>query len=93
MVEKFPQAKLIKAVGKNGTGKALIEVKGMKQEVSGTYKINGHHVEASFPMKLKGLDITDVRYMGVGVKDEVIVSIDIPLKAAVRKAASTKKRK
>lgn len=78
-VEKFPQAKLIKASGKDGKGTATIEVSGKIKEVAGTYKIDGHTLKAEFPMKLSDLAITGVRYMAVGVKDDVKVHIDLPL--------------
>ena len=79
-VEKHPTAKLIKAEGKGGKGKATVEVKGVKKEVTGTYKIVGSNLEAKFPMSLASLDVKDVKYMGVGAKDEVIVTVTIPIK-------------
>jgi hypothetical protein len=88
--DKNPKAKLIKAIGKNGKGEAIIMVRGKKQKVEGTYTIEGDHVKADFPMKLSDLDIKDVRYMGVGVKDTVTVHVSVPL-SAQRSAASKKK--
>jgi hypothetical protein len=81
MVDKYPQARLIRAIGKDGKGKAQIEVKGIKTVVSGTYAINGDELVAHFPMTLSSVDIKNVKYMGVGVKDEVMVNITLPLKA------------
>jgi polyisoprenoid-binding protein YceI len=78
--DKFPIAKLIKATGKDGKGKALIEIKGMQKEVTGTYEIKGNEMIAKFPMQLKDLDIKDVRYMSIGVKDEVMVQVRLPIK-------------
>lgn len=79
MVSKYPQAKLIKAIGRSGKGKATIEVKGKKQTVNGTYKINGSMLDAEFKMILSELDIKDIKYMGVGVSDEVVLHISIPI--------------
>ncbi|MGE0527983.1 MAG: YceI family protein [Bdellovibrionales bacterium] len=94
MVSKYPQAKLIKAVGKGGKGVAKIEIKGKQQTVRGTYKVEGNVLKAEFPMRLPDLDIKDVRYMGVGVKDTVTVKIELPLsKAPQRSTASTNKKK
>lgn len=93
MVDKYPQAKLVKATGKDGKGKATIELRGKTVEVSGTYKIDGKMVKAEFPMKLSDLDITGVRYMAVGVKDEVKVHIELPLTEATRGTAAVKKNK
>ena len=94
LVSKYPEAKLIKAIGKNGKGTATIAIRGKTQDVSGTYKIVGDTVKAEFPMKLSDLDITGVRYMAVGVKDQVMVHIELPLSDAKRATASdAKKRK
>ncbi|MCC6138864.1 MAG: YceI family protein [Bdellovibrionaceae bacterium] len=80
MVDKHPKAKLIKAEGKGGKGKATIEIKGIQKEVTGTYKIAGNMLQAQFKMLLSDLDIKNVRYMGVGAKDEVIISVTVPIK-------------
>lgn len=90
-VDKFPHAKLIKATGKNGKGRAKIEVHGKTQDVEGTYKIVGNMLHAEFPVHLTNFDIKNIRYMSVGVKDQAMVSVKIPLKAGPdRKAASVK---
>lgn len=89
---KYPYAKVIKATGKNGVGKALVEIKGIKKEVTGTYKIVGNELQAEFPMKLKDLKITDVSYMGVGVEDEVKLQVTLPLKEVGRMPASNKSK-
>ncbi len=80
MVEKYPTAKLVSASGKNGTGKAIIDIKGKKQPVEGTYKVEGNMFSAEFPMLLTDLDIKSVRYMGVGVKDKILVHVNLPIK-------------
>lgn len=79
-VTKYPTAKLIKALGRNGLGTAIIEIKGQKQEVKGTYRLNGNSLQAKFIMKLSALRITGVRYMTVGVADDVSVTINLPVK-------------
>lgn len=78
--DKFKEAKLIKATGKDGKGTGEMEIMGKKQKVEGTYKIEGNMLKADFPMNLKDLDIKDVRYMGVGVKDKVVVHVELPIK-------------
>lgn len=77
--DKFPQIKLVKALGKDGKGKARIDIMGMTKEYAGTYKIDGKTLKAEFPVKLPDLKITDVKYMGVGVKDEVVVRVELPI--------------
>lgn len=81
LAEKFPQIKLVKAVGKNGQGRGEMEIMGLKKLVLGTYTIEGDRLKAKFKIKLSDLDIKGVRYMGVGVKDEVVVNVDLPVKA------------
>jgi polyisoprenoid-binding protein YceI len=81
-VEKFPIAKLIKAEGNGGKGTATLEIKGQKHQVSGTYEVKGGQLRAQFVMKMSDLGINDVRYMGVGAKDEVTVSIELPTKGS-----------
>lgn len=81
-VEKYPIAKLLKASGQGGSGTAQIEIKGQKQEISGTYKIKGATLVAQFKMKMSSLGITNVRHMGIGAADEVIVTIQLPVKGS-----------
>jgi polyisoprenoid-binding protein YceI len=89
-VAKFPTAKLSVAQGKDGKGQAIVEIKGMKKKVSGTYKIEGSNLNAEFKMHLPDLDIKDINYMGVGVDDDVTVHVLIPI-ANQRKTASEQK--
>lgn len=95
MTDKYPQAKLVKASGKDGKGTATIEIRGKTIEVAGTYKVEGGNLKAQFPVNLSAIDVNNVRYMGVGVKDTVNVNIDVPLSegAPNRAAASTGKAK
>lgn len=78
--EKFPSAKLIKAQGRDGKGRGTIEVKGIKKEVAGTYKIDGKKLIAQFKVSLEDFKIEKVRYMGIGVKDEATVNVTLPIK-------------
>jgi len=78
--KEFPQVKLVKASGKGGKGKGTVEIMGMKKEVDGTYEVAGNDLKAQFKMKLSDLNITGVKYMGIGVKDEVVVNVNLPIK-------------
>lgn len=87
---KFPEAKLIKAVGKGGKGSAIVEIKGIKKKVSGTYTVVGNTLKAQFPMHLSELEIKNIRYMGIGVKDDVVINVNLPIQAPpARSTAST----
>jgi polyisoprenoid-binding protein YceI len=79
-VDKHPIAKLIKAQGQGGKGSATIQIKGMSKDVSGTYEVKGSNLHAQFKMNMSDLGINDVRYMGVGAKDEVTVTVVVPVK-------------
>lgn len=80
LVKKYPKAKLINAQGKNGKGTATVEIKGIKKQVKGTYKIIGKALQAEFKMSLAALDVKNVRYMGVGAKDEINITVTVPMK-------------
>jgi len=80
-VKDFPQARLIKATGSNGKGEAVLQIKGKKHTVQGTYKIQGQLLHAEFKLNLPSLDISGIKYMGAGVKDDVLVKVDLPLKS------------
>ena len=92
LVQKYPEAKLVKATGKDGKGSAIIEIRGKKQKVEGTYKIEGNMLKAQFPMNLPDLDITDVKYMGVGVKDTVMVNLELPIKDGASRSTASKRK-
>ena len=79
MTEQFQFATLEKAIGKDNKGQAIINVKGIKQKVTGTYKIEGQNLKAEFKTKLSLFKIDKVRYMGVGVADEVTVLVTLPI--------------
>jgi polyisoprenoid-binding protein YceI len=79
-VEKYPNTIGINAKGQNGKGKAMIELRGVKKEVEGTYKIVGNEVLADFPIKLSDFKISGIKYMGVGVDDDVKVHVTLPIK-------------
>lgn len=91
VTEKFPKIKLVKAIGKNGQGKGIIEIMGSKKNVEGTYTIENNQLNAKFKMKLSDLKITDVNYMGIGVKDEVTVNVVLPITDAPARATASKK--
>lgn len=80
--EKYPEAILVKALGKNGKGKAKIKLRGKEKMVDGTYTLSPDKksLTASFPITLSEFDITGIKYMGVGVKDQVLVRVQIPVK-------------
>lgn len=79
-VEKYPEAILVSAIGKDGKGKGKLKIKGIEKDVEGTYKIEGNELMADFPVKLSEYGIKGIKYMGVGVNDEVKLHIIVPVK-------------
>jgi polyisoprenoid-binding protein YceI len=90
--KKYPNAELIEAKGKGGKGTAKIKIRGVTKEVSGTYKVVGDkELVAQFPIKFSDFNITGIRYMGVGVKDDAQVTVTLPIAGAAPAAATKKK--
>lgn len=79
MTDKFPTAKLVKAKGTDGKAKAIISLMGKQHQINTTYTTKGKFLTSSFTMNLASLGIKDVKYMGVGVKDEVVVKVTVPV--------------
>lgn len=78
-VKEFPKARLVSATGQDGKGHATIEAMGKKVEVNGTYEVSGQNLVAHFPLQISTFGIQSVRYMGVGVKDKVMVNVTLPI--------------
>ncbi len=68
------------AIGAKGNGVAIINIKGIRKKIKFTYKEMGSMVKANFKLSLKDYKISDLRYMGVGVEDEISVTALVPLK-------------
>ena len=79
-VEKYPEAVLVSAVGTGGKGEGVIRIRGIEKKVSGTYQIEGSSLQATFPIKLSEFNITNIRYMGVGVADDAKVNVTVPVR-------------
>lgn len=79
-VEKFPEAILTAGSGKDGKGKAQLKVHGIQKEIDGTYELDQKTKElnATFNIKLSDFGITGIKYLGVGVKDDVKITATIP---------------
>lgn len=79
-IAQFPEAKLIKAIGKNGKGSAKIKIRDQEKIVKGTYKIENKELVASFNLNLRDFGIQDVSYKNIGVEDEVKITVILPLR-------------
>lgn len=79
-VKNHPTALLIKAEGENGQGTGLIKIRNIEKSIKGTFKLAGSKLLAEFPILLSDFKIEGIRYMGVGVKDQALVKVEIPVK-------------
>lgn len=80
-VDKFPQAVLMLGKGKDGKGEGKIKIRGIEKEIKGTYKLLGDkELEANFDLSLNDIKVSGIRYMGMGVKDTVKVTVNVPVK-------------
>jgi polyisoprenoid-binding protein YceI len=83
--DKYPEALLLSAKGTGGKGEAKIKFHGVEKDVKGTYEIADGMLKALFPLKLSEFGITGIKYMGVGVRDEVKVTVVVPVAKAAKK--------
>lgn len=79
--DKYPEAVLISAEGENGKGKGRIKIKGIEKDITGVYKIEGSALHAKFKLKLTDFKIEGINYMGVGVEDDVVLNVKVPIQA------------
>jgi polyisoprenoid-binding protein YceI len=78
-VEKYPTATLISATGSGGKGHGRVKIHNIESDVDGTYEIKDNKLMAEFNIVLSKFGITNIKYMGVGVKDEATIRVTVPL--------------
>lgn len=84
----YPKAVLKKAIGKDGKGVGVLNIRGKDINVKGDYKKQGNLLVSEFTLMLADVGISDVSYKGVGVDEEVKVEIAVPIAAEGSKAAT-----
>ena len=91
-VKAFPELVLKVAKGKDGKGEAILVIKGKQGKVAGTYTKEKGKLNASFKVSLKAFGFKDIVYKGIGVEDEVLIEVSVPLmpKAAGAKPPAAK---
>jgi len=77
--DKFPEIILLTGEGISGMGKGIIKIKGIEKPIEGSYKIEGKSIVAEFKLSIKQFGIENVKYLGVGVKDEVDIKVQLPI--------------
>ncbi len=80
----YPKTKFVileKAIAKQGKGKALLNVRGIKEKIDFTFKeIDKRWVEVNFSLSLKQFKYEKISYMGISVDDKIKVKAVLPLK-------------
>lgn len=71
---------IVEATGQAGKGSGIIKINKIEKPFKFTYKESGKNIIAKFPLSLKQFKIKDLKYMGVGVADEVTITATVPLK-------------
>lgn len=81
-ITKYPTAVLVMGKGKGGKGVGKIRIRGIEKQIQGTYKVEGNELNAEFKLNLPDFKITGIKYMGVGVDDQVTLNVSVPVKKA-----------
>jgi polyisoprenoid-binding protein YceI len=76
--DKYPDAVLTQASGKDGKFTGELSLHGTKKPISGTYELKNGQFIGSFPTRLSDFGIAKARYLGVGVEDQVQVEVTLP---------------
>lgn len=77
--DKFPEIILVKGEGDGGKGAGIIKLKGIEKPITGSYKVEGKMIKVQFKLSIKQFGIENVKYLGVGVKDEVEIKVQLPI--------------
>ena len=64
-------------VGKNGVAQGVLHILKKKIKVKFKYKFVNNYVKGSFPLSLKKVGLVGINYLGVGVKDKVIIKFNM----------------
>jgi len=68
------------AKGSGGKGEANVTVNKITKPFSFAFKEEGGNVVARFNLKPSDFGITNVKYLGVGVEDKVVIDVKIPVR-------------
>lgn len=81
MISKFPKIYVSEVNTVKNKGSAKIKIKNIIKKISFKFKeLENNFIEANFQLSLVDFNIKGIRYMGVGVKDKIKVSIVLPSK-------------
>ena len=77
---KHPKATITKLKAQDGKGTAQLELNGVTVPISVKYETIDGLVKANFKVKAADFKLSKAQYLGVGVDDEVVVDVEMPLK-------------
>jgi polyisoprenoid-binding protein YceI len=78
--ETHPRATLMELKGSNGKASAKLEVNGVNHPVSFNYVTKNNILSAKIKLKASDFKLKKAEYLGVGVEDDVLLSVELPLK-------------
>lgn len=78
--ETHPRATLTELKGANGKGSAKLEVNGVNLPVSFDYVTKNNILSTKLKLKASDFKLKKAEYLGVGVADDVVLSVELPLK-------------
>jgi hypothetical protein len=73
--DKYPEAILTQATGKDGKFTGDLQLHNVTKPIAGTYVFEGNDFVGTFKTKMSDYSISKAKYMGVGVNDEIEVTI------------------
>lgn len=77
---QFPEIILVHAEGEDGKGIGTLKIKGIEKKIEGSYVVKHEKLIAEFKISLKDFKIDKIKYLGVGVKDELNIKVELPIK-------------
>jgi polyisoprenoid-binding protein YceI len=90
--QKFPKAKLKSFTLKKTQFEAEIEAHGKTQKVKGQAQVKGRALVGKFKCLISGFGIQSAKYMGVGVEDEIEITVGLPIIQAKAQTHTQKKK-
>ena len=78
--KKHPSIIVTNVKAKGGKGVGKITIKGITKPFRFVYKLSGKIMESRFKLDLDQFKVKDLNYMGVGAKNIVNVSANIPVR-------------
>jgi hypothetical protein len=76
--QKHSKAVLTDLKAKAGRATANLEVNGVKKPIAATYEEKGDKIIAKFKVKASDFKLPKAVYLGVGVSDDVPVTVEVP---------------